>query len=213
MKTLKIIMLIGAIVAFEITLNAACQVTSDPDAWENRHNSYQPPEQVMDSIGVKSGMIIAEVGAGRGRYAVHMARRVGDAGKIYANDIDKRALEYLNYRCQRDSIPNVVTILGKVTDPLLPRGELDMVYIINTYHHFEKPVEIMKNIVPSLKPEGNLVIIEHDRQKAPNLSSESTTAKKVLLKQADQAGFKLIKIHTFLSRDNIYIFRTKKQIR
>ncbi len=118
----------------------------------------------MDSIGVKPGMVIAEIGAGRGRYVVHMAKRVGVTGKIYANDIDKKALDYLEYRCKRDSIPNVITVLGKVTDPLLPKETMDLVYMINTYHHLDKPVDLMKNIIPCLKPEGRLGIVSMSKE-------------------------------------------------
>jgi ubiquinone/menaquinone biosynthesis C-methylase UbiE len=164
----------------------------------------------MDSLGVKPGMIIAEIGAGRGRYVVLMARRVGATGKVYANDIDKKALDYLEYRCQRDSIPNVVTVLGNVTDPLLPKATMDLIYIVNTYHHLDKPVELMKNIIPSLKPDGRLVIIEHDPIKVPEAGSHST-AKDVLLKQAKQVGLNLEKMMTFLERDNIYILHVKKE--
>jgi len=135
------LLLISLIWLSSITFISSCQSQFDPDAWEKRHNEYQPPEQVMDSLGVKPGMVIAEVGAGRGRYAVLMAKRVGAAGKIYANDIDKKALDYLEYRCKRDSIANVVTVLGKVTDPQLPKNKMDMVYMINTYHHLDKPIE------------------------------------------------------------------------
>jgi len=116
---------------------ASCQ---DPDAWEARHNRMQPPDKVMDAIGVKGGMVVGEVGAGRGRYAVHMARRVGPSGKVYANDIDRNALRYLEHRCERDDIPNIITVLGDVTDPKLPEGELDLVYIINTYHHLDDKI-------------------------------------------------------------------------
>ena len=87
-----------------------------PDAWEQRCNSLQPADKVMDAIGVKPGMMVGEVGAGRGRFAVKMAKRVGTTGKIYANDIDARELEYLKHRCKRDHITNIETILG--TDDL-----------------------------------------------------------------------------------------------
>jgi len=187
---------------------AACSQGRDPDAWEARHNAMQPPDQVMDAIGVEPGWVIAEVGAGRGRYAVHMAERVGDKGKIYANDIDSDALEYLEHRCERDGISNIVTILGEVTDPLLPEGALDLVYLINTYHHLDEPVELMRNIVPGLKPGGLLVIIEHDSVKLPD-ENEHTTPKETLLKQAGEAGFELLRIETFLERDNINIFRVR----
>lgn len=188
-------------------VTAVCQEEGQgPDDWEAYHNAFQPPDSVMDAIGVRPGMVIAEVGAGRGRYVVHMARRVGEHGTVYANDIDQNALLYLGFRCMRDSIDNVVTVLGEVTDPKLPEGALDMVYIINTYHHLDEPVELMKNILPSLKPEGTLVIIEHDPVKCPDMDSDSTP-QQVLIDQAAEAGFVLVRIETFLERDNINIFR------
>jgi tRNA G46 methylase TrmB len=107
-----------------IFIITSCHSQNDPDAWEKHQNEHQLPEQVMDSIGVKPGMVIAEIGAGRGRYVVFMAKRVGETSKIYANDIDKKALDYLEYRCKRDNIPNVVTVLGNVTDPMLLKGTM-----------------------------------------------------------------------------------------
>lgn len=201
---------VAVFATFADCATAACQEEKNgPDDWEAYHNAYQPPDSVMDAIGVKPGMVIGEVGAGRGRYVVHMARRVGDGGKVYANDIDKDKLLYLGFRCMRDSIKNVVTVLGEVTDPKLPKGALDMVYIINTYHHLDDPVELMKNIIPSLKPEGTLVIIEHDPVKYPDIGSHSTP-QQVLIDQAGEAGFELVRIETFLVRDNINIFRVRK---
>ncbi len=191
-----------------VSFITSCRSQNDPDAWEQRHNAYQPPEQVMDSLGIKPGMVIAEIGAGRGRYVVHMARRVGATGKIYANDIDKKALDYLEFRCKRDSIPNVITVLGKVTDPLLHKNTMDMVYMINTYHHLDKKVELMKNIIPSLNPDGRLVIIEHDPVKVSDAGSHAT-AKDALIDQAKKAGFELVRMMTFLERDNIYIFQVQ----
>jgi ubiquinone/menaquinone biosynthesis C-methylase UbiE len=179
------------------------------DEWEARHNAYQPPQAVMDALGVAPGMIVGEVGAGRGRYAVHMARRVGEEGLVYANDIDETKLRYLEARCTRDGIPNIVTVLGTVTEPNLPAGELDLVYVINTYHHLAEPVALMKNIMPSLKADGVLVIIEHDPAKYAAAGSHSTR-QDILVSQAYEAGYTLVRIETFLERDNIHIFRPRK---
>lgn len=197
-----------------IVLPTSCFARQDekgPDAWEARHNAYQPPDKVMDAIGVKPGMVVGEVGAGRGRYVVHMARRVGENGLVYANDIDMEKLLYLQSRCKRDNIPNITTILGTVTEPKLPEGELDIVYVINTYHHLDKPVELMRNVMPSLKPDGILVIIEHDPDKDPAAGSHSTR-QDILITQAYEAGFMLVRIETFLERDNINIFRPRERI-
>ena len=195
-----------AMVTVAFTAMAAVQFDED-DSWEQDQNAYQPPELIMYAIGVEPGMVIAEVGAGRGRIVVHMAARVGFDGKVYANDIDEEKLAYLRYRCERDSIYNVETILGEVDDPLLPEGELDLVYLINTYHHLAQPVELMRNILPSLKPGGLLVIIEHDPEKHPDAGPDHSTPHDELLREAEEAGYELLRLEDILERDYINIFR------
>ena len=199
-----VVMLSG--VFFLFSLGGPQTDGSGPDAWEARWNKLQPADKVMKAMGVKPGMNIGEVGAGRGRYAVQMAKGAGPTGKIYANDIDSGSLEYLNLRCKRDNISNIETILGTVTDPRFPKGKLDFVYFINTYHHIAKPVELLKNIIPGLKPGGRLVLIEHAPEKATGMGSHATP-KETVLRQAKNAGFKLERIETFLEYDNIYIFQ------
>jgi len=178
----------------------------EQDAYEKRLNKLQPPDKVMDAIGVKPGMLIGEVGAGNGRYAVKMAERVGPLGKIYANDINPVKINYLNRRCSRNGITNIEIILGTVTDPKLPKGKLDIVYLINTFHHLDKPIELLKNIIPALKPGGRLVVIEHETEKSGHMDGHSSHQKTVL-KKVQEAGFKLERIETFLKLDNIYIFQ------
>jgi ubiquinone/menaquinone biosynthesis C-methylase UbiE len=160
----------------------------------------------MDAIGVEPGMVVGEIGAGRGRYAVHLAQRVGNGGKIYANDIDEHSLAYLKRRSERDGITNIETVLGKVADPCFPPSEMDIAFIINTYHHLNEPVAVLRNTIPALKPGGILAIVEHDPEKMGAEFARSTTSKEVLVKQAKEAGYDLVKVDTFLERDNIYIF-------
>ncbi|MFC2169541.1 class I SAM-dependent methyltransferase [Acidobacteriota bacterium] len=179
------------------------------DSWEKGPNKRQPPQQVMDAIGVKPGMIIGEVGAGRGRYTVHLAMRVGEEGKIFANDIKEGALSYLRDRCQRDNIKNVETILGKVDDPLLPKGILDMAIMVWVYHHLDKPVDLLKNLIPSLKPGAAVVIIDPNPEIEGESDSHRSSIADRVKKEAGKAGFELIRTETFLSRDNIFILKVK----
>jgi ubiquinone/menaquinone biosynthesis C-methylase UbiE len=207
---LKIGVMAAGLAAILLSLDlSACRtgvaLAEGPDDWEDYWNTKQPPEKVMDALGVAPGMVVGEVGAGRGRYVVKMARRVGPAGKVYANDIKFEALVYLASRCERDSIPNVETILGSVTDPRLPAGELDLVYVINSYHHFDQPVALLRNMAPALKRDGRLVIIEHDPVKTN--SSGHSTAQDTVRSHATAAGYELIAIKTFLELDTIYIFK------
>lgn len=205
MKSIRVNIIISAFILGLVSISASSQ---DPDAWEHRQNDRQPPEKVMDAIGVKPGMIIGEVGAGRGRYVVHMAKRIGRKGKVYAEDIDKGDLEYLDHRCKRDNIQNVETILGDETDPKLPENTLDLVYIVNSYHHIDQVVPLMSNIIPSLKSNGRLVIIENEPSKS-GWEGHSTPRKK-LIKEAEEAGYSLIETIDILELDLIYIFEIKQ---
>ena len=181
-------------------------VLAPEDANEARLNRLQPPDKVMDAIGVSPGMVVAEIGAGRERYVVQLAVRVGENGKVYAEDIDSAALKYLEKRCARWGLENVETIIGDVMDPKLPEGELDLIFVISSYHHFEDPIALLRNARSALKPDGVLAIGEwfptHERPQS------GTTPEKMEV-QMNAAGYKLERIETFLkaNRMNIYIFR------
>ena len=181
-------------------------LSQDPDGWEVRQTSYQPPEIVLKAIELKEGMVIGEIGAGRGRYSVILAEAVGKEGHIYANDIDKESLDYLDVRCKRDGITNITIIRGEERDPLLPENKLDMIFIVNTYHHISHPVQVLKNAHPALKQTGTLVIIDGVPGKYGGGSSH-TTPQDELISQAKEAGFSFDRVAAELQRDNIYIFR------
>jgi ubiquinone/menaquinone biosynthesis C-methylase UbiE len=171
-------------------------VLKPESANEARLNRLQPPDQVMDAIGIKPGMVVAEIGAGHGRYVVQIAVRVGETGKVYAEDIDTAALKHLEKRCERWGLEHVQAILGDVTDPKLPEGELDVIFVISAYHHFQDPVTLMRNARPSLKPDGVVAIGEW----LNSTSSEQVEA------QMKAAGYKLDRTETFLEKNNLYIY-------
>ena len=177
------------------------------EPWEVAVNQRQPIQKVIETIGVKPGMTIGEVGAGTGRVTVWLAVAVGSAGKIYANDIDASALDHLQKRCQREGLTNVTTVLGTVEDPRLPRGALDIAFMTNTYHHLEKPVELVRNLLPALRKNGILAIVERDKDRTPH--RDEATSQKDFIAQMDQAGFEVIKVDTSMMEDNIYIARPK----
>lgn len=170
-----------------------------------RDEQHQP-DKVMDTVGVKPGMAIGEVGAGHGYFTFHLSRRVGDSGKIYANDISARALDSIRQKCEAEGISNIQTIVGEVEDPLLPDAELDMVFIVNAFHDLAKPVKLLNNLVPSLKPGAPVVIIDRDPEKVGGFSRHFLTQEEVL-EHIKNSDFDLDRIETFLSQHNIYIIR------
>ncbi len=172
-----------------------------------RDNRMQP-ERIMDSLGVKEGKIIGDAGAGEGYFTFWLSKRVGETGKIYANDIKKSVLKKIESRCKEEGITNIKTVLGKVADPLFPSDSLDMVVMMIAFHDFTKPVKWLKNTKKYLKSDGQIVIIDRDPERWGQRDDHFMT-KKEILKQTKKAGFEMVKLFTFLERDNIYVFQIK----
>jgi ubiquinone/menaquinone biosynthesis C-methylase UbiE len=176
------------------------------DSFEQRANEDISPSLVMELVGVKPGMVIGEVGAGRGRVTVHLADRVGEKGKIYANDIDKSSLEYLKSRVRRLGITNIEIVEGLVDDARLPAGTLDMILMVMVYHHLDKPIPMLRNLLPCLKPGGVLAMVEpspaHTERGMRDLTRERVA------EDALAAGYSLeAMIEGKFEHENVFILR------
>ncbi|MFC1563558.1 methyltransferase domain-containing protein [candidate division KSB1 bacterium] len=185
--------------------------------WEKRTFEWQPPDKIMDVIGVKPGMVIGEIGAGRGRFTLPLAGRVGDRGKIYANDIDMNSLEYLQKRCENRNIKNIETILGEENDPLFPDNSLDMAFLVWVFDAFKQPGEFFRNLKPSLKPGATFVLIQGNNERSnaeARLRGEEVDPNRPTIEERIQnagieAGFELARIERFLKNEIIVILRVK----
>ncbi len=178
------------------------------EEWEERLNQRQPPLEVMDAIGLKAGMTIADIGAGRGRYTVWFAQRVGLEGRVYANDIDEMVLAHLRQRCEGQGLTNVETVLGQLTDPKLPAGTIDIAFMINVYHHLDEPVQLVRETLPCLAPGGVVAIVECDPSK-DGFDPDHGTPKAKMLRQLGEAGLVDIEVidPPWLKDDYIYVGR------
>jgi ubiquinone/menaquinone biosynthesis C-methylase UbiE len=203
-------------VAFLLLMFAAPGVSAQTvDPLERSANERQPHTKVMDAVGIRPGLVVGEVGAGRGRYTVFLAKRVGDTGKIYANDIDAPALAYLRERCRRDGITNVETILGKGDDARFPDATLDMVFMVWVYHMMETPVPLLRSLGPSMKPGATVVIVDPVPEEVEEEFRDATAGTRFTVptrehveRDARLAGFELVQsMIGFLEKDNIFILR------
>jgi len=179
------------------------------EAWEVRINNRQPIQKVIETIGLSQGMTIGEVGAGTGRITVWFAAKVGPSGMVYANDIDKSSLNHLDQRCKKEGFSNVKIIIGTVDDPKLPQKTLDIAFMTNTYHHLDKPIELVHNLLSTLKEDGILAIVERDAERSGNY--DEGTKREDFIKQMEQAGFEVFKVDTTMREDNIYLARPIKK--
>jgi len=168
-------------------------------------DEWQQPVKVMEAAGIKPGMIIGEPGAGQGYFTLKLARQVGPTGKIYANDINRKELNILKRKIKKAGISNVVIIKGKITDPLFPKNQLNMVFMAYVLHDLEQPAAFLKNLKPSLKFNAPLVILERDPVKFTDNASHFWKKEKIL-EIVKSAGYRLDKTDTSFTRDNLYTF-------
>jgi precorrin-6B methylase 2 len=165
----------------------------------------------MDAVGLEPGMAVGEIGAQVGRFTVHLARRVGPAGRVFANDIDDRALAELRDRVTRYKVPNIEVVRGQVDDPRLPPKALDMVFMVRTYHELAQPRALLENLKSSLKAGALVVIVDLDTEKTRHADAKSSTAEASVLGVAQSAGYTLVTIHRFLPEDTIFVLRVAAQ--
>jgi ubiquinone/menaquinone biosynthesis C-methylase UbiE len=185
-------------------LGALACILGVSSAQVSRDRIHQP-NKVMDAVGLREGMVIGEVGAGSGYFTFHLARRVGDSGKVYANDISRSALDSLQLRNRQEGLSNIETILGESQDPLLPPG-LDMVFIVNAFHDITHQVPLLNNLAHSLKPGAAVIIVDRDPDKIRDSAGHFLTRSEVLEK-IEESVFHLDRIETFLDHHSIYIIR------
>lgn len=169
----------------------------------------EQPEKVMEATGVKPGMVIGEVGAGHGYFTFWLARGVGETGRIYANDIERSALSAIERTCADEKITNIETVLGTVEDPRFPQASLDMVFMVNAFHDLERPVELLANLLPSLKPGAIVVVMDRDPAKVSDPDRHFLTRAEVE-ETVGRSVFELARVETFLRDHNLYILKARK---
>jgi ubiquinone/menaquinone biosynthesis C-methylase UbiE len=118
------------------------------------------PDVVLSALGLKPGMTVADIGAGTGYYSWRIAQRVGPGGAVYAVDVQPEMIRMLEKQMSRRGAVNVKAMLGTATDPKLPENSLDLALMVDVYHEFEYPYEMLAAIVRALKPGGQLAFVE-----------------------------------------------------
>ncbi len=158
-------------------------------------------ERVMDLLGIKPGSHVADIGAGSGWFTVRSARRVGKEGAVYAVEINPAYVRHIKRRAKREKLSNIRTVLGKPDDPLLPRGKIDAVLLLKTYHEIARPIPLLQSIRAGMRPGAKLGIIDRNGK-----GDDHGLDAAVVIKEAAQAGFVLAEQHDFVKSKGVDYF-------
>jgi ubiquinone/menaquinone biosynthesis C-methylase UbiE len=124
---------------------------------------YDKRFEILDAMGLKPGMDVADIGAGSGLISRLIAQRVAPGGTVYAVDIAKNMVDHIARTAHEQKITNLKAVLGDPHSPQLPPNSVDVVCIIDAYHHFEYPKDMLAEINKALRPDGLLLLIDFKR--------------------------------------------------
>ncbi|HET6303193.1 MAG TPA: methyltransferase domain-containing protein [Myxococcota bacterium] len=125
-----------------------------------RRDRWQHPERVVESLRIRPGDHVVDLGAGWGYFTFRLADAVGPAGRVYAVEIDEERARSLERAAREGGFSNVEVILAKPGDPLLPDGEIDLVFLCNAYHHIQDRVDYFDRLRVDLKRDGRVAIVD-----------------------------------------------------
>ena len=178
------------------------KVLEDPS-----RDEWQKPDLVVDSLGLRLGDEVADLGAGSGYFTIRLARVVGSTGKVYAVDIDPKLLEYIDHRAKEEQLDNIQTILADPNDPKLGSNSVDLIFICDVLHHINDRGKYYPLLSRELRPGGRLVNIDFQKRKLPvGPPEEMKIDKKDMIKEVEPQGFQVAREFDFLKYQYFLIF-------
>ncbi|MCY3730198.1 MAG: methyltransferase domain-containing protein [Rhodospirillaceae bacterium] len=194
-RLLRAVTIIGA-----LGLLSACEGADRLDLTAIGRDAWQRPGDVMAALEVGSGATVADVGAGHGYFVPHLAAAVGAQGRVLAVEVDAALAEALSARFAQQA--NVEVILGRVDDPLLPDGSVDLVLLVNVYHHIADRAAYFARLRADLSPRGRVAVIEPDADLGglPGVFVPDGHASRVsdLRREMGAAGYRPVRSYDFL---------------
>jgi ubiquinone/menaquinone biosynthesis C-methylase UbiE len=186
-------------------LDAYIKHLADPtrDAW-------QKPDEVVAALRLRPGQVACDVGAGPGYFTLRLARAVGNAGRVYAVDVEPKILDALRERLAGSGLRNVTPVLALADDPLLPAAACDLVLVVDTYHHFPERVAYLGRLARALRPEGRIVNIDYHKRATPvGPPLDHRLSREVFLGEARSAGLVVAEEPAFLPYQYFVVLRPR----
>ena len=180
--------------------------------WLERQEREQEENttQLLKNLALQPGTVIADIGAGSGYHSTLLSKMVGN-GKVYAVDVEREMIAYLNERFKREGKKNIIPVLSTEKSVSLPANSMDMMLLVDVYHEFSFPYEMAQSMLEALKPGGKLVLVEF-RAEDPNVPIKAIhkMSQQQAVKEFKAAGFSFEKNISNLPWQHCLIFRKPK---
>jgi ubiquinone/menaquinone biosynthesis C-methylase UbiE len=168
-------------------------------------DEWQKPLTIVDFLGIETGDTAADLGAGTGYFTKFLSRQVGETGKVYAVDIEQEMLDYLMTR-EDVTAERVIPVLAEPSDPGLPDGEIDIVVVVNTWHHIKKRSKYIQLLHESLSPEGRVAIVDFREGDLPVGPRRGKLSRERVVSEFEKAGWRFAAESVALPYQYVLIF-------
>ncbi len=171
-------------------------------------------KEILSALSLEPGDRIADIGAGTGLFVKLFAETVGTEGKVYAVDIAQPFLDFIAENASKDGLTNVETVLGADKSPNLADASVDIVFHSDTYHHFEYPKTMVRNLARALREGGEMYVLDFER--IPGQSSEFILGhvradKGTVISEIEESGFDLVEEIEMPGLKENYLLRFRKE--
>jgi len=169
------------------------------------------PDEIISSLGIREGNVIADIGSGGGYFTLAFAGKVRKAGRVYAVDVKPKYLEFIRRKAAREGLDNVSLVHGTVGGIDLPEARLDLVFARNVFHHLPDPSGYFRTMVRYLKPGAKAAIIDHKPKRGFGFISlfKHFTPGETIVRDMERAGYSLVGSFDFLPDQTFNIFGVK----
>lgn len=169
--------------------------------------AWQKPEKVVESLMIKPGSCIADIGSGSGYFSVLFAKASGAHGRVYAVDNDREMVAYLEKRIAKEGYSTIRPVLSKPDDPLLPKAAVDLIFICNTYMFIDNREQYLMRLKDGLKKNGRLAIVSYNEGEIPDAPPiHKRVSREKTIQEAQKAGFVLEAEYFFLPYQHFLLF-------
>jgi SAM-dependent methyltransferase len=161
---------------------------------------------LLQNLALKATDHVADLGAGTGYFSFPIAQQVG-TGKVLAVDIEPEMLRLVEQRKLVDGVHNIDTVLANERSPNIPNASVDVVLLVDAYHEFSYPREVMAGVVKGLKPGGRVVLVEYrgeDRSVPIKLLHKMT--QRQAIKEMSAVGLRWLRTDDYLPQQHVMIF-------
>ena len=186
---------------------------SDGARWliRKEREKEESTKEMIKALNLKEGMIVADVGCGNGYHSLMMAKLVSPNGKVLCVDIQQKMLDLLKKRAEFEKISNLELIKGKYTDPMLPKGKVDLILLVDAYHEFTDPENMLKKMHDSLSENGVIALVEFRKEdKSVPIKEDHKMSKKQIDKEFTANGFKLVRSYDKLPWQHLLFYGKSK---